>query len=613
MMKRVLVFLVFLIGFSPILAQDNTCPAVVQSILDMVKTQCASIGRNQACYGNTTLQAEPQAGVTEFAFSQPGDFVNVAGLRTLRAAPLDAATSEWGVAMMKVQANVPDTLPGQGVTFVLFGNTEVENVVPFTSTGVDITTNADSVLRGMPSADSPIVGAITTGQTAVAINRSTDAAWVRVELQGLGSRAGWIPAALLGSSEWNALPAFDPAAAMPGPMQAFRLKATPLGNQCVDAPPDGILVQTPQGDLRVNLTINDVRIQLGSTVFIQAQPNALMTLSVLEGHAQVTALGQAADVPQGMQVSVPMDGDLQPAAPPGQVMPYDAGALSRLPVSLLPDAITIAHVDWAAGRSLCVTKADGAWLRAAPSSNSADIVRVLANGDAVAANGSPQYDGAQSWWPVRTGDNRSGWIEQAALTACEKPVVPPCTPRADWPFIYTVQPGDSLSKIAAAVSSSTAELSRANCIADPSRLFAGQVIRVPRQVVIVSSQPATTSSQPATNTAASGLWDFTVFQQICRRTTQVQNVSLNVSVSPDGSAITVTAPEGDSVTFLRVGDGVYQTTLSSRTADSTTAQVQVPTGGTTATVTVIGIRNGRTQARLDVVADCPPPSSQSSQ
>ncbi|MBI5667504.1 MAG: SH3 domain-containing protein [Chloroflexi bacterium] len=605
-MKRAIIVLICLIGFSPVLAQGDTCPALIQSIFERVKTECAVIGRNQACYGNTTLQAEPQAGVADFAFSQPGDFVSVAGLQTLRAAPLNAATSEWGVALMKVQANIPDTLPGQGVTFVLFGNTEVENVVPFTSAGVEVTPNADSVLRGTPATDSAIVGAITTGQPAIAINRSTDDAWVRVELQGPGSRAGWLPASLLPASDWNTLPVFDPAAvALPGPMQAFRLKTTPLGEQCVDAPPDGLLVQTPQGDIHVELTINDVRIQLGSTVFIQAQPNAMMTLSVLEGRAQVTALGQTADVPQGMQVSVPMDDDLQPAAPPGTVVPYDAGAFSRLPVVLLPDPITVAHVDWAAGQSLCVTRADGAWLRAAPSSSSADIVQVLANGDAVAANGEPQYDGVQSWWPVRTGDSRTGWIEQVSLAACDRPVVPPCTPRTDWPFTYTVQSGDSLSKIAVAVGSSTAELSRANCIADPSRLFAGQTIRVPRQVVIVSSQPATTSL------VVSGTWDFTIFPQICRRQGNVQNLSLNVSVSADGSAITVTAPDGSNLTFARVSDSVYQTTVSSNSATATTAQVQSQT--TTYTVTVIGVSNGRTQARLDIVSDCPPRTGQSSQ
>lgn len=609
-MKRTLVFLLIVIGFSPILAQDTTCPSVVQAIIDLVKTHCAYIGRNRACYGNTTLQAEPQAGITAFAFDQPGDFINVAGLRTLRAVPLNTTTSEWGVAMMKVQANIPDTLPGQGVTFLLFGNVELENTVPITSAGVEVTTTADSVLRGLPSADSSLVGAITSGQPAVAINRSTDDAWVRVELQGPGSRAGWIPVALLGGTSLGNLPAYDPADSAPGPMQAFRLKSTPLGNQCLDAPPDGILVQTPQGDIRVELTINDVHIQLGSTVFIQAQPDDVMTLSVLEGHAQVTALGQIADVPQGMRVSIPMDGDLRPAAPPGTVRPYDAGSLEHLPITLLPDAIMIAQVDWASGKSLCVTKADGAWLRGAPNSGSADVVRVLANDDSVAVSGAPQFDGVQTWWPVRTGDNRSGWIEQASLAACDRPVVPPCTPRTDWLARYTVAAGDTLSKIAAAVSSSTAELSQANCIANPSTLLAGQVIRVPRDVITPAADvlPGTAATPDVVpDMMVDGQWDFTIYQHICD-STSVQSQTLNVTISPDKSAITLSATGGNPLTLGRIGEGVYQTTIASGPVDRSPAQVQlqaqVPARTAMVTATVIRFISGRTQARLDITAAC---------
>lgn len=44
---------------------------------------------------------------------------------------------------------------------------------------------------------------------------------------------------------------------------------------------------------------------------------------------------------------------------------------------------------------------------------------------------------------------------------------------------YTVQPGDSLSKIASKHNVSMADLQRANTISDPSKIFVGQVLQIP--------------------------------------------------------------------------------------------------------------------------------------
>ena len=39
-------------------------------------------------------------------------------------------TRDWGIAVLKAQANLPDALPGQNVTFLLFGDTTVDNPSP---------------------------------------------------------------------------------------------------------------------------------------------------------------------------------------------------------------------------------------------------------------------------------------------------------------------------------------------------------------------------------------------------------------------------------------------------------------------------------------------------
>ena len=56
------------------------------------------------------------------------------------------------------------------------------------------------------------------------------------------------------------------------PMQAFYFKTGITQTSCAEAPQDGILIQTPEGAGQINIRANDVDIQLGSTAYLQAQP-----------------------------------------------------------------------------------------------------------------------------------------------------------------------------------------------------------------------------------------------------------------------------------------------------------------------------------------------------
>ena len=40
---------------------------------------------------------------------------------------MNASTGAWGVALMRIQANLPDTLPGQNVTMLIFGDVQIQN------------------------------------------------------------------------------------------------------------------------------------------------------------------------------------------------------------------------------------------------------------------------------------------------------------------------------------------------------------------------------------------------------------------------------------------------------------------------------------------------------
>lgn len=112
-----------------VIAQTSDCPTLVQTALDSVDEICAETSRNQACYGNISIELQAQADAQIESFETPGDVINVSDIDTMTLAPLDELAETWGVAVMKVQANVPDTLPGQNVTFLLFGDVVIENAV----------------------------------------------------------------------------------------------------------------------------------------------------------------------------------------------------------------------------------------------------------------------------------------------------------------------------------------------------------------------------------------------------------------------------------------------------------------------------------------------------
>lgn len=128
--KTILTFTVLLwLAPAMILAQAADCPEIVSRALSAADEACKQTGRNQACYGNFNLEATSQPGAPEFRFSSVGDIVDIADVQSLKLSPMKIESQEWGVALLKLQANIPDTLPGQNVTFLLFGDVELTNAV----------------------------------------------------------------------------------------------------------------------------------------------------------------------------------------------------------------------------------------------------------------------------------------------------------------------------------------------------------------------------------------------------------------------------------------------------------------------------------------------------
>ncbi|NWG18163.1 MAG: hypothetical protein HXY41_16185 [Chloroflexi bacterium] len=105
-------------------AGANQCADAVQRAVQTVDEACAGLGRNQVCYGYTQVDADRIAGITA-TFQSPGDQVQLVEVSRLQTYPFDPASGDWGIVLMKAQANLPDTLPGQNVVFLLMGDTSL--------------------------------------------------------------------------------------------------------------------------------------------------------------------------------------------------------------------------------------------------------------------------------------------------------------------------------------------------------------------------------------------------------------------------------------------------------------------------------------------------------
>jgi hypothetical protein len=330
-------FLIFM-SVVPVLAQDD-CPLLVESALEAAELQCNSVSRNQACYGNINLQAEGQPEAPPITFTAPGDIADLNRIRNLRLDGMNTSTGVWGIAMMRVQANLPDSNPAQNVTIILFGDVSIQNEAPMTVTlPATIIAPTSANLRLSPSTDSPVVSSLTNGTQLTATGRDVSGEWIQVRLDG--EQGGWVFRELLSiDGDVDALSILQGGRYTPqyGPMQAFILNTGISDSPCSSAPSSGILIQTPEGVGEISLLINEVDIRLGSTAYITAGQSEDggndLGVHLVEGHARVEAEGVAQFLQSGQQLDVPLGEDLHAVGQPTDPQPYDARD-AQLPLEL---------------------------------------------------------------------------------------------------------------------------------------------------------------------------------------------------------------------------------------------------------------------------------------
>ncbi len=461
--------------------EGDSCPVYVTAALQSAQTACESLGRNQACYGNNAVIAEFWQDRDDLVFSAPNDRVALVDLRRVSTAPLDLDKRLWGVVVLKAQANLPMTLPGQSVTFLLMGDATLENAVepdaallPITPVQATVPSNAN--LRSLPSTTSNIIGSARAGDTLAIIGLNPAADWYEVE-QADGTHA-WIRGDLVRIAQPDllaGLPVIDDSAPRFAPMQAFYFNSQ-SGDLACNQAPNALIIQSPE-NLSVFLNINGLEIRIGSTVlftsFVQPDGTRLLVGTLLEGTLDARYQAFALDLTQpGQTFAVTLNADGQVddnsqlvdlGANATVAANIQAGCSSVASNPLLPTPLPPSVCDFSVSYQT-TSKTSGSAdlsdvgpgdpctlaakrlvnLRAGPSIRYAWNGQLL-EGERAVADGYALDEASQRWWRLTNGLwIRNDLVEQAGAcdslplitTAPEPP--PPPTPRATASQIYEI-------------------------------------------------------------------------------------------------------------------------------------------------------------------------------
>lgn len=317
-------------------AQTDSCPAIVQAALEAVGDACRDIGRNEICYGNNSLTALDFLDAPVEALSDVGDSTEIFDIASIATTPFDLNSSTWGVAILVLQADLPDTLPGQNVTFVVFGDTEIVNDVVPEAQRVDslsATSTGGINLRSGAGTNFDIVGTLAFNEAVSIIGRNASGDWVQIEFE---DSSAWVFASLLtidGNPTLLNVVGDSENSDYSATMQAFSL-STGIGQAaCSEVPPDGVLIQAPT-DTTVHFLINGIEVEIGSTVFVQYIGGVLVVTN-LEGSVTVTNSGVTQVIEPGYSVFVSVAGE------PGAPVEFAYDDFAALPLILLPEPIGI--------------------------------------------------------------------------------------------------------------------------------------------------------------------------------------------------------------------------------------------------------------------------------
>ncbi|MGB7339107.1 MAG: hypothetical protein WBC91_09470 [Phototrophicaceae bacterium] len=347
---RTIISLSWLLLFSVWIATaQGECALDVEAIIERVTEECADIGENEVCYGNRNVSVTPRLNLASFEFDSPGDRADLYNIQSLVVDAVDAQADTWGVAQMRLLVGSDRGL--QDITMLLFGEFDLENAVPDTATLDLRVTTVEKTIYLAPNTQTAQVGIVQAGTILTGLARLEDSSWLRIE-DPTTRIVGWIENGGIISENQALSTGILPIQAADAPyfgaMQAFYFESGNTDIGCDTVESDGLLIQTPEGEARISLLINEVSIELvggrnaqgeneSGTALIQAnQLNGQnLSVNVFQGQANVATSSGTQSVTSGQRTSIPLSVDLRsPVGAPQEPVQSSSGSITIAP--LLP-------------------------------------------------------------------------------------------------------------------------------------------------------------------------------------------------------------------------------------------------------------------------------------
>ena len=430
------------------------CDELIEDFLEELDENCSEFDLNRACYGTNLVTAEflSPDDLPENYFTEPSDIAELLQMSNLSTNIFNPEVPEWGIAVLNVQANIPNTIPGQAVKVLLMGAMEMENSVEpdeafISERSVRLTLTQNSIMRYFPRSNSDFVQTIPAGVDVLADALSTNRSWVRVAYDDI---PGWIAVSTLDEASQErlvALPMIEEDAR--SPMQAFYFETGISQSGCANAPTT-LVVQGPE-DYAVDIVANGADIRIDSTIILRTnispgEESAAMEVITLSGEARVFP-----------------DTENEIVVPAGEI----------LVSCLTTEEQDLGIDDRADDREVLVCESRE--LTADEIAEFNYIQRV--------SSGVLNYEVV---WPPEDLYTPTPTPTELATEAGTETLVPTltptgfaCAPRTDWTGVHIVSSGQTLSGIASSYATDMFTLAEANCLTNPDLIIPGQQLRVP--------------------------------------------------------------------------------------------------------------------------------------
>jgi uncharacterized protein YraI len=418
------------------LPDSPVCPALVQESFTAAEQVCVGIAPGEGCIGNGTVETVFASAVEGLQFSAPGNRVRLNSIKEMYVRTSNTSGNIWSVVSGRLELASTDGALPVAVTTLIFGDVtliDTGEVVSSSAYSGTVLAQFGMNVRRTPDSNGAIVWQLSAAEQITVTGRTPDREWLRIVIPNQFAGVGWVYAPYVevdgGVDQLPFVTVDSPAPQLSapdfGPLQSLEMLSALTPPDCDPSVPDsGMLLQTPNGvPDNVRIRINGAVIEWNGTIFVQGLSDALQ-INLLEGQMSVTGIGETATTSAGNIIFVPMNADLQPAAP-SVLTALDLAIVNTLPLRLLPRVFvvnTMVFVDSSTesedstAQILCGLRIPDEVrnLRTGPGTDY-PVQRVAQPGEMLSGAGQARDPLGYVWYQT----NEGGWIRIDAVSASE--------------------------------------------------------------------------------------------------------------------------------------------------------------------------------------------------